>query len=266
MSRREEAGTTGTRKRAQAAGPQQYAVGAQVQALHPPTSQYFDATVTECNPVDGSYTIDWDDGDKEHREDHREANLRPRWHTGRGGAAAARGLGNEQSESEEEDSDGEETNAQCGRCGLRFFTGSGNAFCVDCWSKMLAEERAAAAATRERAAAAATAAAAPVAAAAVAAGEAPFVEDERFWLRDAGTPEDSGTATSGKTPEPGSSLKCMGACGIKGARIPYVAIVSFRFFAPRFRLVWPQYFEFSFSYCFVLSRVQVDLLDVNPKK
>jgi hypothetical protein len=157
-------------------------------------------------------------------------------------------------------------NARCGRCGLHFFTGSGNAFCVDCWNQLLAEERAAAAATRERAAAAATAAAAPVAAAAVVAGEAPFVEDERFWLRDAGTPEDSGTATSGKTPEPGSSMKCMGACGIKGARIPYVAIVSFRFFAPRFRLVWPQYFEFSFSYCFVLSRVQVDLLGVHENK
>jgi hypothetical protein len=239
-------GRRNTRQRAQAAGPQRYAVGTQVQALYPPTSQYFDATVTECNPVDGSYTIDWDDGDKEHREDHQEANLRPRWHTGRGGAAAARGLGNEQSESEEEDSNGEETNAQCGRCVLRFFTGSGNAFCADCWSKMLAEERAAAAATRERAAAAATAAAAPVAAAAAAAGEAPFVEDERFWLRDAGTPEDSGTATNGQTPEPGSSMKCMGACGIKGARISYVAIVSFRFVSLRHVFVWFGFSTLSF--------------------
>ena len=64
--------------------------------------------------------------------------------------------------------------------------------------------------------------------AAAAAGEAPFVEDERFWLRDAGTPEDSGTAAR-LTPEPGSAMQCMGACGIKGARISYVAIVSFRF-------------------------------------
>jgi hypothetical protein len=136
---------------------------------------------------------------------------------------------------ESEDSDGEETNAQCESCGFHFFTTSGSALCVDCRDQPSAAAGGGGpvvAATRERGAAgagaAAAAAAAAGAAAAAAAGEAPFVEDERFWLRDAGTPEDSGTADP-KTPEPGSAMKCMGACGIKGARISYVAIVSFRF-------------------------------------
>lgn len=45
-----------------------FVVGARVQGLYPPNDRWYDAVVAEVHDGGERYTLDWDDGDQEHRE------------------------------------------------------------------------------------------------------------------------------------------------------------------------------------------------------